>query len=150
MSPLSRSVTRQRFSSTLKDSYENIQVERHDEVGLIRLHRPKAFNALSDALFADLMHAASAFDQDDGIGCMVLTGSTKAFAAGADISEMKDRDFDYTYQKVRCRVNDYKLLINLTLLCRTCSRSGPISPSSPSPSWQPSMDTASEEAVSSQ
>jgi len=86
--------------STLKDSYENVQVEVLDQVGLIRLHRPKALNALSDALFADLIHAARALDQKEEIGCLVLTGSTKAFAAGADISEMKDRTFDYTYQKV--------------------------------------------------
>ena len=69
-------------------------------VGLIRLHRPKALNALSDALFDDLIHAATALNQDDAIGCLVLTGSPKAFAAGADISEMKDRTFDFAYQKV--------------------------------------------------
>jgi enoyl-CoA hydratase/carnithine racemase len=85
-------------TTSLKDSYENIQVERRDSVGLIRLHRPKAMNALSDALFADLLHAAKAFDQDETVGCLVLTGSQKAFAAGADISEMKDREFDYTYK----------------------------------------------------
>ena len=88
--------------TTLKDSYEYIQVEQKESgVGLIRLHRPKAMNALSDALFQDLIHAATALDQDDSVGCMVLTGSTKAFAAGADIAEMKDRTFDYTYKKVR-------------------------------------------------
>jgi hypothetical protein len=91
--------------TTLKDSYEYIQVEQKESgVGLIRLHRPKAMNALSDALFQDLIHAATALDQDDSVGCMVLTGSTKAFAAGADIAEMKDRTFDYTYKKVRVRV----------------------------------------------
>jgi hypothetical protein len=89
-------------NTTLKDSYEYIQVEQKKEsgVGLIRLHRPKAMNALSDALFQDLIHAATALDQDDSVGCLVLTGSTKAFAAGADIAEMKDRTFDYTYKKV--------------------------------------------------
>jgi enoyl-CoA hydratase len=86
--------------TTLKDSYEYIQVEQKESgVGLIRLHRPKAMNALSDALFQDLIHAATALDQDDSVGCLVLTGSTKAFAAGADIAEMKDRTFDYTYKK---------------------------------------------------
>jgi enoyl-CoA hydratase/carnithine racemase len=94
-------ISRTRFLSTLKESYENVKVELKDNVGLIRLHRPKALNALSDALFADLMHAATALDKNDKIGCLILTGSTKAFAAGADISEMKDRTFDYTYQKVR-------------------------------------------------
>jgi enoyl-CoA hydratase len=87
--------------TSLKDSYEYIQVEQKESgVGLIRLHRPKAMNALSDALFQDLIHAATALDQDDSVGCLVLTGSTKAFAAGADIAEMKDRTFDYTYKKV--------------------------------------------------
>jgi enoyl-CoA hydratase/carnithine racemase len=86
------------FSSALKDSYENVLVEKRDGVGLITLNRPKTLNALSDALFSDLIHAARALDKDDSIGCMVLTGGTKAFAAGADISEMKDRTFDYTYK----------------------------------------------------
>lgn len=89
-------------TTTLKDAYDNIQVEQKESgVGLIRLHRPKAMNALSDALFQDLIHAATALDQDDSVGCLVVTGSTKAFAAGADIAEMKDRTFDYTYKKVR-------------------------------------------------
>lgn len=88
------------MSSLLHDSYENIQVERHADqgVGMIRLHRPKALNALSDGLFSDLMHALNAFDEDEDIGCMIVTGSQKAFAAGADISEMKGRDFTYTYK----------------------------------------------------
>ena len=88
----------------LKDSYEYIQVDHRGAelgVGVIALHRPQALNALCDALFADLIHAATALDQDDTIGCLVLTGSTpKAFAAGADISEMKDRTFDFAYQTV--------------------------------------------------
>jgi enoyl-CoA hydratase/carnithine racemase len=98
------------FSSHhLKDSYENVIVEKKIDpdatnagggVGLITLNRPKALNALSDSLFADLIHAAKALDADDTIGCLVLTGSTKAFAAGADISEMKDRTFDYAYTNV--------------------------------------------------
>ena len=89
------------FSSQLAASYENIQVEIKDgSVGLIRLHRPQALNALSDGLFRDVLHAAQALDQDEDIGCLILTGSSKAFAAGADISEMKDRSFDYAYQTV--------------------------------------------------
>jgi enoyl-CoA hydratase/carnithine racemase len=87
----------------LKESYEHILVDAttHPGVGVITLHRPKALNALCDGLFADLIHAATALDQNnDDIGCIVLTGSTKAFAAGADISEMKDRTFDYAYTKV--------------------------------------------------
>jgi 1,4-dihydroxy-2-naphthoyl-CoA synthase len=105
--PLGGCAVESRFVSSqttgLRDTYDNVQVEiRGDNsVGLIRLHRPKALNALSDALFDDLIHAATALDQNDQIGCLVLTGSTKAFAAGADISEMKNRTFPYAYQKVR-------------------------------------------------
>jgi Enoyl-CoA hydratase/isomerase len=87
----------------LKDSYEYIQVDRRANigVGVIALHRPQALNALCDALFQDLLHATTALDQDDTIGCLVLTGSTpKAFAAGADIGEMKDRTFDFAYKTV--------------------------------------------------
>lgn len=79
-------------TSSLKESYEHILVERrfpenNDEVvgggvGIITLNRPKALNALCDALFEDLIHAAKAFDADDDIGCIVITGSGKAFAAG--------------------------------------------------------------------
>ena len=90
-------------SASLKDSYDHIQVDvsqKEKGVGLIRLHRPKAMNALCDALFDDLIHASTAMDDDDDIGCLVVTGSDKAFAAGADISEMKDRTFEYTYTKV--------------------------------------------------
>jgi enoyl-CoA hydratase/carnithine racemase len=87
------------FSAALKPSYENIKVETVENVGLIRLHRPKALNALNSALFADLLHATDALNQQDDIGCLVVTGSDKVFAAGADISEMKDKQFDYTYTK---------------------------------------------------
>lgn len=68
--------------------YENILVETHDKVGLVRLNRPKALNALNDQLMDELGHALLAFDADEQIGCMVLTGSEKAFAAGADIGAM--------------------------------------------------------------
>jgi hypothetical protein len=100
--------TNVRFSSSdvvsLKDSYEYIKVDvtSHPGVGVITLHRPKALNALCDDLFVDLIHATTALDHNDTIGCLILTGSTKAFAAGADISEMKDRTFDYAYTKVCC------------------------------------------------
>jgi len=70
-------------------AYENILVETRGRVGLITLHRPKALNALSSGLFADLNAALDAFEADENIGCMVLTGSEKAFAAGADIKEMQ-------------------------------------------------------------
>lgn len=96
--------TSRRFAHTLKDEYEYIKVDKTDGgVGVITLHRPKALNALCDDLFADLVHAGQALDASPEIGCMVLTGSQKAFAAGADISEMKDRTFDVAYQTVRTR-----------------------------------------------
>jgi enoyl-CoA hydratase len=71
--------------------YQNILVETHGRVGLIRLNRPQAMNALCDALMSELGAQLLAFDADHGIGAIVLTGSEKAFAAGADIKEMRDR-----------------------------------------------------------
>ncbi|MBV8260729.1 MAG: enoyl-CoA hydratase/isomerase family protein, partial [Paraburkholderia sp.] len=65
--------------------YENILVETHGKVGLVTLNRPKALNALNDALMDELGTALKAFDADEGIGAIVITGSEKAFAAGADI-----------------------------------------------------------------
>ena len=62
-------------------AYENILVETKGRVGIIRLHRPNALNALNRALIADLTQAIDAFEKDDGIGCMLITGNEKAFAA---------------------------------------------------------------------
>jgi enoyl-CoA hydratase len=73
--------------------YENILVETHGKVGLVRLNRPKALNALSRGLFADLNAALDAFEHDPAIGAIVLTGSEKAFAAGADIKELQTLGF---------------------------------------------------------
>lgn len=73
--------------------YENILVEKRGAVGLITLHRPQALNALCDALAQEMTHAIETFDKDDAIGCMVLTGSEKAFAAGADIKEMAPKSY---------------------------------------------------------
>jgi len=89
-------------SGQLKESYDNVIVEKPEEcdgrVAVVKLHRPKAMNALNDALFEDLIHATSVLDNDESIRCMVLTGSTtKAFAAGADISEMKSKTFEEVY-----------------------------------------------------
>lgn len=72
---------------------EMIMVETHGRVGLIRLNRPQALNALCDQLMAELGHQLLAFDADAAIGAIVITGSEKAFAAGADIKEMKDRNY---------------------------------------------------------
>ena len=74
-------------------TYANILVETHGRVGLIRLNRPQALNALNAALMEDLNSALGAFEADPAIGAVVLTGSEKAFAAGADIKEMQDRTF---------------------------------------------------------
>jgi len=72
---------------------ETIVVETRGRVGIIRLNRPQALNALNIALKNELLAAAEAFDADTGIGCIVITGSDKAFAAGADIKEMADRSY---------------------------------------------------------
>src|SRR5437763_10765172 len=72
-------------------SYDNILVETRGRVGVIRLNRPQALNALNSALNAEVAQAIAAFDADAGIGCILLTGSEKAFAAGADIKEMADK-----------------------------------------------------------
>ncbi len=74
-------------------STENIIVETRGKVGLIRLNRPQALNALNSALMRELAHAIDGFEADANIGCMVITGSEKAFAAGADIKEMADKEF---------------------------------------------------------
>ncbi len=72
---------------------ELILTETHGRVALIRLNRPKALNALCDQLMAELGTALLAFDADPAIGAIVLTGSERAFAAGADVKEMKDRRY---------------------------------------------------------
>ena len=72
-------------------AYENIEVETQGHVGIVRLNRPKALNALCAALVSELGQALDELEADDNIGCVVLTGSDKAFAAGADIKEMADK-----------------------------------------------------------
>src|SRR5208282_3739089 len=74
-------------------STEHIIVETRGRVGIVRLNRPQALNALNSALMRELAAAVDGFEADPGIGCMVITGSDKAFAAGADIKEMADKDF---------------------------------------------------------
>ena len=77
--------------------YETIIVETKGRVGVIRLNRPNALNALNRALIAELTQAVEAFEADAAIGCMLITGSDKAFAAGADIKEMADKSFIDAY-----------------------------------------------------
>ncbi len=74
-------------------TYETIRVETRGRVGLMTLDRPKALNALNRLLARELQQAVAAFDADRDIGCMVIAGSEKAFAAGADIREMADKTF---------------------------------------------------------
>ena len=78
-------------------AYEMILVETQGKVGVIRLNRPQALNALCDQLMGELGTALRDFDKDDAIGAIVITGSEKAFAAGADIKEMKDRSWPAVY-----------------------------------------------------
>jgi enoyl-CoA hydratase len=74
-------------------TYANVIAETHGRVGLIRLNRPEAMNALSTPLIEDLNAALEAFEADPAIGAIVLTGSERAFAAGADIKEMQDKTY---------------------------------------------------------
>ena len=78
-------------------AYENIEIETNGHVGVITLNRPKALNALCDALVAELGQALDAFEADENVGCIVLTGSEKAFAAGADIKEMAEKSYMDAY-----------------------------------------------------
>lgn len=80
-------------------TYSTILCERRGHVGLITLNRPKALNALSSELMIELSQALTEMESDDDIGAMVITGSEKAFAAGADIVEMKDKTYMEAYRQ---------------------------------------------------
>ena len=80
-------------------AYETILVETRGRVGLITLNRPKALNALNTTVLKDLVGALDAFEADAGIGCVVITGSDKAFAAGADIREMQPKSYIDMYME---------------------------------------------------
>jgi enoyl-CoA hydratase len=82
-------------------TYETLIVETRERVGLVRLNRPQRMNALNDALAAELTRALAAFDADPAIGCIVVTGNDRAFAAGADIGAMAEWDYRKVY------VDDY-------------------------------------------
>lgn len=93
----------------MSDEYTAILTETHGRVGLIRLNRPHAMNALNSILMKELIVALKAFDANDDIGAIVITGSDRAFAAGADIKEMADasavemlkRDLISHYDRIR-------------------------------------------------
>lgn len=78
--------------------YNTIICEVRDRVGLITLNRPKQYNALNDELTAELADALDTLEEDGNVGCIVLTGSEKAFAAGADITMMKDFTYMDAYK----------------------------------------------------
>ena len=78
-------------------SEPNVIAETKGRVGIMRLNRPQALNALNRALVAELFAAIDTFEADEGIGCMLITGNEKAFAAGADIKEMADKTFIEAY-----------------------------------------------------
>ena len=78
-------------------TYTNISVETRDAVGLVTLHRPNALNALNSALIDELNQALDVFEADGAIGAIVITGSEKAFAAGADIKEMQSQSYMDVY-----------------------------------------------------
>jgi len=78
-------------------SYETILLENHGRVGLITLNRPQALNALNAQLVSEVNHALDALEADVDIGCIVITGSKKAFAAGADIKEMAELTYPQIY-----------------------------------------------------
>jgi enoyl-CoA hydratase len=77
--------------------YKTILVEQRDAVTLVTLNRPEALNALNSQVLADLIAAFAAYEADDSQRCLVLTGSEKAFAAGADIKEMAEKSFAEMY-----------------------------------------------------
>lgn len=78
-------------------SFETIIAERRGKVGLVTLNRPKALNALNEQLISELNQALGDFESDPAIGCSVITGSEKAFAAGADVKEMAERTYVDAY-----------------------------------------------------
>jgi enoyl-CoA hydratase len=80
-------------------AYSNIIVETKGKVGVITLNRPNALNALNSALIAEMSQAIDAFEADEAIGCILVTGSAKAFAAGADIKEMQSKSYMQAYKE---------------------------------------------------
>lgn len=83
--------------SVTEKQFENILVEQTGRVAVITLNRPQALNALSSAMESEVVEAIEGLDPEPGVGCIVITGSEKAFAAGADIKEMKDKTYPGIY-----------------------------------------------------
>src|SRR5690606_6777002 len=88
---------RPRFVWSSDMSFETILIETRERVGLITLNRPQALNALNTQVLDELNQALDQFENDPNIGCMVLTGSSKAFAAGADIKQMVDLQYPQVF-----------------------------------------------------
>ena len=78
-------------------AYQNIIIETRGKVGLVTLNRPQALNALNEALIAELNDALAGFESNPDVGCTVITGSEKAFAAGADVKEMAEKTYVESY-----------------------------------------------------
>lgn len=93
LSPFNTKITR---SLSVKE-YEMIKFEQHDRVGLVTLNRPKALNALCDQLIRELTDCVTTLDNSTEIGAIVLTGSQKSFAAGADLKEMNSKTYQEAY-----------------------------------------------------
>lgn len=79
--------------------YSNILLKKHEAVALVRLNRPKVYNALNNALMNELTSALEALEADEAIRAIVITGNEKAFAAGADIAEVHALDFSRAYSE---------------------------------------------------
>ncbi|HET6926652.1 MAG TPA: enoyl-CoA hydratase-related protein, partial [Hyphomicrobiaceae bacterium] len=80
-------------------AYETIIVESKDRVGIIKLNRPDALNALNAQLIEEMRQALDGFEADAGIGCIIITGNDKAFAAGADIKQMQSKSYLEAYME---------------------------------------------------
>jgi enoyl-CoA hydratase len=87
------------LSEEIRMAHETIIVETKGRVGVVRLNRPNALNALNAQLIKELSSALEGFESDDGIGCIVITGNEKAFAAGADIKEMQSKTYMQAFKE---------------------------------------------------
>jgi enoyl-CoA hydratase len=86
-------LSREQDARPAASAYETLIVTTKGKVGLIRLNRPQALNALNTLLISELNRALEKFEADPQIGCIIITGSEKAFAAGVDIKEMQSKTF---------------------------------------------------------